>query len=129
MIDMKSQSILLQNRFQSGLQIKLINEPDDYALKLKFEYPGINLVRTLHDKVDVIQLFVKSKKELMVELRSLKNYLTENGLLIVAWPDYSNSITDLDELIVRDLAKNNHLSAIQTFSLNENWTAIELTNS
>jgi hypothetical protein len=123
---MNSELLFYKKRLQSGFKIKLINEPDDYALNLKLENPGINLVRTLHEKVDVIQLFVKWKKELTVELNALKNYLNENGLLIVAWPDLTKSATDLDEPIVRNLAETNQLSVIQSFTLNENWNALEL---
>jgi hypothetical protein len=111
---------------KEGFQIKLINEPDNFIDSFNEVYNQIHFHKKLKEPVDLIHLFTRSRKELMVEFPALINYLKENGALWVSWPKRnSNHISDLNHNIVREIGLMNGLIDAKICSVDENWSALK----
>ncbi len=111
---------------EQGFRVKLINEPDEFKESLNGFYPQINFHSRLKDPVDLIHLFTRSKKELMVELPALAKYIKEEGTLWVSWPDKnSNHISDLDEKSVREIGLLNGLVEMEFGTIGGNWSVLK----
>jgi hypothetical protein len=111
---------------KEGFEIKLINEPDNFIESFVGINDRIHFHRRLKEPVDLIHLFTRSKKELMVELPILKNYLKENGAFWISWPKRNSShISDLDHNVVREIGLMNGLVDAKVCSIDENWSALK----
>lgn len=107
-----------------GMKIKLINEPQEYKDYLTGLNGNICFVNKLTNPVDIIHLFVKSKKELLIELPFFKNYLDNNGYLIISWPSQqSNTFTDLSNSFIFNLGSSHKLQQVDFFELDGQWSA------
>ncbi|MHB8907173.1 MAG: DUF3052 domain-containing protein [Melioribacteraceae bacterium] len=111
---------------KEGYQIKLINEPDNFIDSFNGIYDKIHFHKRLIEPVDLIHLFTRSKKELMVELPTLKNYIKETGAFWVSWPKRnSHHISDLNDSVVREIGRMNGLVDTKVCSIDENWSALK----
>ncbi|MFA7227643.1 MAG: hypothetical protein WC061_01305 [Melioribacteraceae bacterium] len=111
---------------KEGFQIKLINEPDDLRESFNGSNNRIYFHKRLKEPVDLIHLFTRSKKELLVELPALKKYLKENGVLWVSWPERNSCYaSDLNESVIREIGGNNGLTGMEICSIDENWSALK----
>ena len=111
---------------EDGFRIKLINEPDEFKESLNGFYPQINFQNRLKEPVDLIHLFTRSKKELIVELPALAKYLKEEGTLWVSWPDInSDHISDLNEQTVREIGLLHGFEEIEFGTIGGNWSALK----
>lgn len=111
---------------EEGFQIKLINEPDNFINLFNGVLDKIHLHKKLYEPVDLIHLFTRSKKELLVEFPFLKKYIKENGAFWVSWPRKSSAhISDLDYFAVREIGLSNGLIDISACSIDENWNALK----
>lgn len=111
-----------------GMLIKLINEPPEYRSKINNELSSrVTLLNKLNRKVDNIQLFVKSKNELIVDLPVLKKYIQGNGFITVFWPNSkSNTVSDIQTEVIQIIANQNGLEVQSTLIIDENWCASKL---
>lgn len=126
---MKNFAAEFNKRFgiKNGATIKLINEPEKYSEVIALVDKPIRLQKKLHEPVDLIHLFTKSKKELQVEMPCLKKYIKEGGAIWVSWPKRSaNFVSDLDSLIVREIAALNDLCDTYICSFDDLWFAMKL---
>ncbi|MBX3006916.1 MAG: hypothetical protein KF816_02700 [Melioribacteraceae bacterium] len=113
-----------------GMLIKLINEPHEYRSKFNVELSSrITILEKLDRKVDNIQLFVKSKNELIVDLPVFKKYIHNNGFITVFWPNKdSNTISDIHDDVIQNIARENGLEVKSILSLDDNWYTAKLFN-
>jgi hypothetical protein len=111
---------------KEGFEVKLINEPDDFLESLNGIRNSVHFTKILNKPVDMIHLFTRSKKELIIEFSGLKNFIKKNGILWVSWPKRSsNYISDLDENVVRNIGLVNGLVDTKVCSIDENWSALK----
>lgn len=111
---------------KEGFTVKIINEPDNYLNSLNGIRETIYFRKVLNDRIDLIHLFTRSKKELIVEFPGLKKFIKITGALWVSWPEKSSQhISDLNESIVREIGLANGLIDTQICSIDDNWTAIK----
>ena len=126
---MKNFAAEFNKRFgiKNGYTIKLINEPEEYSEVIALLDKPVKLQKKLHEPVDLIHLFTKSKKELSVEMPCLRKYIKDNGAIWISWPKKSsNFICDLDTLTVREIAVQNGLSDTDICSFDDAWFAMKL---
>ena len=77
--------------------------------------------------VDLIQVFVASKKELERQLGKLKSVLSPKGLLWVTYPKGTSKIrTDINRDIIREFAQKIGLQVVAMISIDETWSALRL---
>lgn len=109
---------------KNGFIVKLINEPQNFIQLLEGLPNDVRLVSKLKEPVDLIHLFTRSKKELSVEFPFLKNYIKKDGMLWISWIKRgSNSASDLNSNVVREIGLLNGLVDIKVCSIDNNWSA------
>ena len=112
---------------RNGDTIKLINEPEKYAEVIALFDKTIKLQKKLNEPVDLIHLFTKSKKELLVEMPCLIKYIKDSGAIWVSWPKKSsNYVSDLDSLGVREIAARHGLNDTYVCSFDNLLFAMKL---
>ncbi|MBA4406895.1 DUF3052 domain-containing protein [bacterium] len=111
---------------KEGFEIKLINEPENFFISLDGIRTKVHFQKILKQPVDMIHLFTRSKKELLVEFPVLKNFIRTNGMLWVSWPKKSSSyVSDLNENFVREIGLVNGLVDTKICSIDESWSALK----
>lgn len=112
---------------EDGFKIKLINEPDYFSSLLERKDKNFFIQKKLSEPVDLIHLFTKSKKELSVELPALKNYIKEDGIFWISWPNKSDHFaSDLDGDIVKQIGIKNGFVVSKICLIDHDWSAIKL---
>jgi hypothetical protein len=130
---MPEKSIAEKLMIKPGQSLLVVNAPQDFIeSKLTAHLP--EEVRLEENKakgdVDVIQLFVKSKKELEDKLPKLKKQLKPDGKLWVTYPKGASEMKcDVNRDSIREYAPSVGLEAVAIFSVDENWSALRLKNA
>jgi hypothetical protein len=104
-----------------GHRVLLLHAPEG------FELEGVEPVRSLRGKADVILSFHTERRELERRLPVLRNALVPNGGLWIAWPKKASKVpTDVDEHVVRALALANRLVDNKVAAVDEVWSGLRL---
>lgn len=126
MENINKQSLHRKLGIKEGFEVKLINEPDNYLELLNGIASQIHFHNKLKEPVDVIHLFTKSKKELLIEFPFLKNLIKSNGMFWVSWPkNNSKYVSDLNENNIREIGLMNGLVNTKACSIDDNWSALK----
>lgn len=111
---------------EEGFEVKLINEPEGFLNSLNGIREKVHFKKILNEPIDLIHLFTRSKKELLVEFTGLKHFIKKNGKFWVSWQKKSSSyVSDLDEDVIREIGMMNGLIDTKTCSIDENWSALK----
>ena len=116
------------------LQIKenyaflLLNAPTGYESKLGKLPPNVKITEsTPADPVDVVQVFVTTKKEMEAQLKRLKPIVKPKGLLWVTYPKgASKASVDVNRDIIFEFGKTIGLQAVAIVSVDEKWAALRM---
>ena len=107
--------------------IYIVNAPHGYKGKLGALPRNARLVTAPTQTVDVIQVFVASRKELEAHLPKLKSLLAPYGTLWVTYPKgTSKTKTDLNRDSIRAYARSLGLEAVAIFAVDAEWSALRL---
>ena len=107
--------------------IFIVNAPRGYKSKLGALPKNARLVAAPTQAVDVIQVFVASRKELEAHLPKLKPLLTPRGILWVTYPKgTSKTKTDINRDNIRAYARSLGLEAVAIFAVDDEWSALRL---
>ena len=105
----------------------LVNEPKGYRSKLGKLPANVNLLTESTKPVDVVQVFVASKRELESQLSKLKSVLSPRGLLWVTYPKGTSGVkVDINRDIIRQFAQGIGLQAVAMIAIDETWSALRL---
>lgn len=124
---MSNKSIAEKLLIKPGLSVLLVNPFEGYLDLL-----GLLTENTVHfnetsNPVDIIQLFVKSHKELEEFLPNLKSSLKPGGMI---WVTYTKGTSKLAGDIHRDTinvyAKSLGMEGIAIISIDKDWSALRL---
>ncbi len=112
---------------RDGFIIKLINQPP-YYFQLFTDMPGnISIVTDGKAKKNFIHCFVTKAEELYSNIFSLRNEITENGIIWISWHKKSSKIpTDITENIIREVALKNGLVDVKVCAIDEIWSGLKL---
>jgi hypothetical protein len=117
------QKLLIKDNYK----VLLVNEPDGYISMLGKLPQGVIILNQPAKGIDVIQIFVTSKKELEDQLVKLKSILSEKGLLWITYPKgTSKAKVDINRDVIREYAQSIGLQAIAMVSINDTWSALRL---
>jgi hypothetical protein len=107
--------------------IYIVNAPPGYKGKLGALPRNARLVTAPTKAVDVIQVFVASRKELEAHLPKLKLLLAPYGTLWVTYPKgTSKTKTDINRDSIRAYARSLGLETVAIFAVDEEWSALRL---
>lgn len=122
MYSLNQNSLNTTFKLESGIKVKLINEPMHFRVRLSSVIREVEFVNTLHQPVDSIFLFVQSKAELVVEFPVLSKFVKREGNLVISVPNMnSNSITDLNDTVLNELAKEFSMKLSERIMLDNAW--------
>ena len=73
-------------QIKENYTILLVNAPAGYESKLGKLPPNVKVTESTAEPIDVVQVFVASKKELETQLKRLNPFVKPKGLLWVTYP-------------------------------------------
>ncbi|MEM6720216.1 MAG: DUF3052 domain-containing protein [Bacteroidota bacterium] len=108
---------------KAGFTIKIVRAPEDY-FDLFADLPSdLTKVSDVETKKDFIHYFTKSADELLADITSLREEITQNGMIWISWPKKASKIkTDLNGNIVREIGLSNGLVDVKVCAVNEIWS-------
>jgi len=124
---MTEKSIARKLLIKAGYKILIVNAPDGYT-NLIGELPeGVTVLKKPQPGADLIQVFLKSEKELEEQLPRMKESLTASGLLWVMYPKGTSKIPfDINYDIIAAYARTIGMVGIAMISIDETWSALRL---
>ncbi len=118
-----AQKLLIKENYR----VLLVNESKDYRAILGELPPNVTILTEPAGSVDLVQVFITSKKELEANLENLKSVLKPNGLLWVTYPKGTSKVkADINRDIIRENAKTVGLEAVAMVSVDDTWSALRL---
>jgi hypothetical protein len=110
---------------RDGSRVLLVNPPADFAETLGALPPGVAVLASGADDLDVVVLFVLDLAALRVQFAFLAAALQPSGGLWVAWPKRSSGIaTDLDESSVREHGLASGLVDNKVCAIDATWSGL-----
>jgi hypothetical protein len=109
-----------------GYQVLLLNDPTNYRSILEPLPANVQVLTGSSKPVDLIQVFVTSKRELEDRLAKLKGLLKPKGLLWVTYPKAKGKKVDTNRDIIWAYAKTLGLEGVAMVAINETWSAMRL---
>lgn len=112
---------------KEGFHISLINAPE-YYIELFTDFPAnLYFEDNIHERIDFIHFFTKSKDEYTELLPSLRERIKPNGTIWVSWPKKASKVvTDITEDIIRNFAIETGLVDIKVCAVDETWSGLKL---
>lgn len=116
-------------RLLAGMEVKLINEPENFSERLTSFYNNIEFINKLNQPVDSIFLFVQSQAELVVELPILSKFVKSEGFLIISIPNQNMSfISDITDVTLNMLVTKFSMKLVEKIILDEAWDSYVYTH-
>jgi hypothetical protein len=110
-----------------GQTFLLLKPPTGYERSLGALPKGVKLTTTTSGRVDAIQAFVSSMKELHDSLPGLAKVVNPAGMIWVTYPKGTSKIkTDINRDSIRTYAETLGLEAVAIFSVDSDWSALRL---
>ncbi|MHA1964661.1 MAG: hypothetical protein ACXACG_06990 [Candidatus Thorarchaeota archaeon] len=110
---------------KENYRIILVNAPSEYQSRLNPLPEGVVISTNLNEVADFIQCFFMNREELEQQLRTLKDYLKQDGWLWITYPKGSSKIkTDINRDSIWHYAKGLGLKAVHQISIDDTWSAI-----
>ena len=111
---------------KEGVTVSIINQPD-YYFNLFTDLPEIKITEDKKTKKDFIHYFVTEEKELIKNIKSLKEQIVQKGMIWISWPKKSSKVkTDVTEDVIRNTALKNGLVDIKVCAVDEVWSGLKL---
>ena len=124
---MPDKTIAQKLAIKEDSRVFIVNAPRGYKAKLGAFPKNARLVAALTKAVDVIQVFVASRKELEAHLPKLKLFLAPRGILWITYPkSTAKSKTDINRDNIRAYARALGLEAVAIFAVDDEWSALRL---
>jgi hypothetical protein len=124
---MSDKSVAQKLLIKPGQKVMLVNPPRGYKALLGAIPKGAKILKEAAEPVDLIQVFVGSRKDLEDQLPRLKPLLTPKGLLWVTYPKGTSKLkTDVNRDSIAAYASTIGLQAVAIISVDENLSALRL---
>ncbi len=109
-----------------GQRIALLGGPPAYRKLLGALPENVECELQLREKLDFIQLFVTSQKELTNRFPEAKRCLAEDGALWISWPKKASGLaSDLNENFVREIGLGLGLVDVKVCAVDETWSGLK----
>ena len=111
---------------KEGSRIALINAPSDFESTLEQLPAGVEFVKRPTKGLDIILFFVLTERALSRDFAKLAARLTANGMIWIAWPKKSSSVsTDLSFERVQRIGLDGGLVDVKICAIDETWSALK----
>jgi len=113
--------------FKPGMRVHYADAPDGLDALLGELPDGVRALARPAPQLDLVLLFVVSRRDLERRLGGLHAKLRQDGMLWVAWPKRASKVpTDLTEDVVRDVALPRGLVDVKVCAIDETWSGLKL---
>ena len=110
---------------KGGKKVLFVNEPKGYRDSIGVP-KNVDVTKGLQN-VDIIQVFVNSRKELEDQLSKLKKYLNANGILWVTYKKGSSKIkSDINRDSIYEYGMSIGLQGVAMIAVDKDWSALRL---
>jgi len=124
---MPDKSVSRKLQIRANSTVLFVNAPKDYDAKLGPMPEGVFIVRKIVGKVDFIQLFVDSRKELEEHVPRLKPVLSRGGVFWVTYHKGTSGVaTDINRDGIADYARTMGMRPVAQIAVDEDWSALRL---
>jgi Protein of unknown function (DUF3052) len=126
-IPMSGKTVGEKLMLKPGQSFLLLKPPAGYEKSLGILPKGVTLTTVPSGRVDVIQVFASSKKELQDALPQLKDIIGPVGMIWVTYPKGTSGIkTDINRDSIRAYAETLGLETVAIISVDSEWSALRL---
>jgi predicted CoA-binding protein len=124
---MSSKSIAQKLQIRENYSVLFVNEPKGYRSMLGKLPANVTLLTEPTKSIDVVQVFVTSKREFESQLSDLKSLLSRKGLLWITYPKGTSKVkADINRDSIRQFAQKIGLQAVAMISIDDTWSALRL---
>jgi hypothetical protein len=124
---MPQKTVAQKMLIRPGARILILGAPPGYARVLGPLPKGATRLTRAAKEIDVLQVFVRSRKELEAKLPKLKGYLAASGALWVAYPKGSSARgMDISRDVIWRFASTLGLGPVALIAIDETWAAMRL---
>ena len=128
MITMSDKTIAQKLLIKEGYKVLLVNPPSGYKTLLGPLTGSVTILKSpAVASADLVQVFVKGRKELEAQLGKLKKALNPKGLLWVTYyKGTAKHTTDINRDTINAYAKSLGLEGVAMISVDDDWSALRL---
>jgi ABC-type Fe3+-hydroxamate transport system substrate-binding protein len=127
---MSDKSVAEKLLIKAGCKVLIINAPTDYKAVVIDLPAGAEILEKSSDGADLIQLFIKSKKELEEQLSQIKPLLKPGTLLWLSYPKGTSKMkVDINRDSINAYAKTLGLTGVAMISIDDTWSAMRFKTS
>ncbi len=124
---MPVKSIAQKLQIKENYKVLLKGEPNEYKIALGQLPQNAVFLENSADPVDVVQVFVTSRKALESQLPKLKKLLKPKGILWVSYPKGTSKMkADINRDSIREYAQSIGLEAVALVALDDTGSALRL---
>jgi predicted CoA-binding protein len=124
---MSDKSVAEKLLIKPAYKVLLVNPPKGYRALLGEVPKGVTFLKEAGEALDLIQVFVASRKELEEQLPRLKPHLAPKGLLWVTYhKGTSKQKSDINRDKIATYAGTIGLQAVAMISVDDDWSALRL---
>lgn len=124
---MPEKTIAQKLQLKPGRRVLLVNAPAGYPSTLGAPSEEVLFVQTGSQDVDIIQLFIANRQELIEWLGKLRSNLAPGGMLWVTYHKGTSGInTDVNRDSINAYAQTLGLQGVAMISIDEDWSALRL---
>lgn len=124
---MSDKSIARKLQMKANSTVLFVNAPKDHEAKIGPLPEGVFVVKKIGGRIDFIQVFVDSRRELEEHVPRLKRLLSPAGLLWVTYHKGTSEVpTDINRDSIAAYARTVGMQAVAQIAIDENWSAMRL---
>jgi len=111
---------------REGLRVAFLHEPAHYRSLLGALPRGVDIVGPRAGDLDLVQLFVTKRRDLLRDFPRARNRIRRTGALWVSWPKQSSPLKgDLTGDDVREIGLAGGLVDVKVCAVDEDWSALK----
>ncbi|MEE8318115.1 MAG: hypothetical protein V3R36_00600 [Dehalococcoidales bacterium] len=124
---MPDKTVARKLMIKDNYSVRFINEPPDYRITLGQLQDTVTVLTEPSEPVNLIQIFVISRRELEAQLEDLKPALKPGGLLWGTYPKgTSRNKADINRDTINRYARSIGLQGVAMISVDDTWSALRL---
>ncbi|MHB0878701.1 MAG: hypothetical protein ACYC5O_21900 [Anaerolineae bacterium] len=122
---MSDKTIVEKMLFKPGQTLLLVDAPDGYEATMGALPDGARVLRQEADQADVIQVFVKSKADLLARVPPLRAAVKPGGIIWITYPKGgAKAGMEIHRDIIWELVREMGLQLVAAISVDDVWSAL-----
>src|SRR5215216_3864791 len=111
---------------KEGSRVALVNAPENFETELGELPANVNFMKSTTKSLDLILFFVLSERVLVRDFAKLAARLTSNGMIWIAWPKKSSSVTtDLTFERIQRIGLDAGLVDVKICAIDDTWSGLK----